>query len=471
MDEINPRAQRWNVIVVASLWLSASQLSFIGGHVMLPTIAGDFDVSTEIAAWFTLSFTLGMAGGFVPASHIGNLMGHRRVALLGGYLEVGALIFIVFVPNFYTLLVLRFAQGTLHSLGLPNLNALVVGQFASSQRGRALGVMGTIAGSGMIVAPIAAGLITDAWGWRWVFGLNATLIMGLTIILAFASVGERRAQQGLGILRQADLLGAALLMGAVAPFILGVQFAAKGALYPIGIWAIGIAIVFLVLLLLHETRTRFPSLPLDLLKLPTVAVPSIHNLLFSFANGAILYAVPVFFVQGVGWSVGSIGLLIGVLSFGRPSASFVAGILADKFGVSVLVQASAFLLISGMLGLIAASATQHRWLLGGLLLIIGVGVHLFAIANQKDLYDALPQHQLATAPGILGLGRHISQTVGIGMAAGIFAAIAGALTPESIQTAVVAYRTTLVAVVGILGVGFFMVFATPILLNRKSRSS
>ena len=471
MGKVNPQVHRWNIIVIASLWLSASQLSFIGGHIMLPAIAGDFNVSTEIAAWFTLSFTLGMAGGFVPASHIGNLIGHRRIALLGGYLEVGALIFIIFVPSFYGLLFLRFAQGILHSLGLPNLNALVVGQFSSSQRGRALGVIGTIAGIGMIIAPIAAGLITDIYGWRWVFALNAMLIIGLTSILGLASTGEREERQGLKILRQADLLGAILLMGTVASFILGVQLVVIGTLYPIGFWAIGIAMVLLALLLLHESRTLFPSLPLNLLKLPAVFVPSIHNLLFSFANGTILYAVPVFFVQGAGWSVSSIGILIGALSFGRPSASLIAGILADKFGTDLLVKVSAFLLLLGILGLIAASATEHGWLLGALLLTIGVGVHLFAIANQKSLYDALPERQLATAPGILGLGRHISQTVGVGMAAGIFAAIAGSMAAGSLETAVVAYRVILLTVVGISGGGVFMTFLIPIAFNRKSRSS
>ncbi|MCE2469937.1 MAG: MFS transporter, partial [Dehalococcoidia bacterium] len=123
------------------------------------------------------------------------------------------------------LVALRFGQGIVHSLAVPNFNAFAIGGFPQEQRGRAAGVLGGAVGGGMLAVPFLVGLITDTLGWRWVFFIASLVVLVITLWGSFTFKEGAARRRERPTLRQFDLPGAALLMAAVAPLIIGVQMA------------------------------------------------------------------------------------------------------------------------------------------------------------------------------------------------------------------------------------------------------
>ena len=139
---------RWRAAVLVALWLFSALRSKIGVPILLPAISKEFNASIAATAWVSLACCLAMASAFVPASHFGDVLGHKRVALWGSYLEVATMVVIVAVPSLAAIVVFRFVQGVVHSLSVPNFNAFAIGSFSPQDRGKALGFISAMTGAG-----------------------------------------------------------------------------------------------------------------------------------------------------------------------------------------------------------------------------------------------------------------------------------------------------------------------------------
>ena len=431
-------------------------LTLFGTTVMLPAIADEFQISPSTAAWAASIFPLILAGTFVPGSQLGNLLGFRRVSLIASYSEVFFLVMIFFVPNFVLLITLRVISGLFRGAVVPNYNAMAISQFPEEERGKALWAISALSGFGSLFTLAIVGLITDLWGWRWVFLVSggSFLIINLLVTFTFPSGSGNRQPQG--NLSQFDLVGAIWLMLCVALLLVGIQMIGREGtgLWPLGLMMLGtISVVFLIR---FEARQVRPILPVALFKNRTVSIPSWFNFLFSFTNGISLYLLPILFIQGLHWTATYAGSILIALNAARPFGSVTSGFLSDKFGPSPVVIASSIVLIASVLSLAFTGASGLLLVLIPVLVTFGFGQSLFATANMKQMYAAVPNSLMAFAPGALGLGRHIATTAGIGIASTVFGAflLGGQfLTEEDAVSA--AFRVIFIGTAGFLVIGVF----------------
>ena len=416
---------RWRAAVLVALWLFSTLSSMIGVPILLPAISKEFNASIAATAWVSLAYYLAMASAFVPASHFGDVLGHKRVALWGSYLEVATMVVIVAVPSLAAIVVFRFVQGVVHSLSVPNFNAFAIGSFSPQDRGKALGFISAMTGSGWLVVPLAMGAVTDFAGWRWAFLGGGAIELVVTVVahrvLAQPEVTQTRQRPGLKVF---DLPGAALLMLAVVPFVVGIQMT-RGA---DAVWAwplIGVAVALGVLFVLHERNLEHATLLVRMFRHASFSVPSVYNLTFNFANGVSVYLVPVFLIQGLGWSATYAATVVMAQSAGRPVASVIGGYLSDRIGTQPVIQGGLVLLLVAILGLGLAGSSGSLPGLIPFMLLFGFAHNVVSISNQKQMYGVVSKDQLAMAPGIMGLGRHVGQGVGIGIAAAVFSSTLG----------------------------------------------
>lgn len=410
---------RWRAASLAAAWLIATLVPLIGVPVLLPAMAKEFGTSGAYTAWVSLAYSLAMAGAFVPGSHVGDLLGHRRVALAASYVEAAFMLAIVFLPNVEAIIAVRFLQGFVHSLCVPNFQAFAVSAFPANERGRVLGFISFTIGAGTLVVPIGVGVVTDELGWRWVMGLGAALVLAITA--AGQSLREAPAQRRKPAFAEFDVPGAVLLMVGVAPIIIGVQMARRAS--DVTAWvlvAAGLAV--LVGLIAYEARARFPMLPMRLFKRAVVTVPQAHNMLFNFTHGVGVYLLPVFFIEGLEWTAKYAATVLIAYNVARPPAALVAGLLTDKIGATWVVAAAAILQAAALVGLVAFGDSGLVALVA-FLVIWGLSGAMVGTANQQQAYASMPKDQFALAGGTLGLGRHLSQALGTGIAAGMFAAL------------------------------------------------
>ena len=181
-------------ILVAAL-LSVSFLGALDHTVVstsLATIAGDLG-ALEHMSWIMVGYTLAATAMLPVLGKLGDVVGPRRVFLVSLVTFLAASLVCGFAPDLGWLIAARVLQG-LGSAGLQLMSQTIIARVTSPrQRPRYMAIIGAAFPVAIVVGPVVGGLITDFWGWSWVFWIN--LPVGV-VALALAMVAVPRLPGG-----------------------------------------------------------------------------------------------------------------------------------------------------------------------------------------------------------------------------------------------------------------------------------
>jgi EmrB/QacA subfamily drug resistance transporter len=227
-------------------------------NIALPSIGADFGVDTRELTWVVVGYTITGGGLLMFGGRLGDVLGRRRVLLVGTSVFGVASLLAGLAPSFPLLVAARLVQGVGEALALPAAMAVIVLTFPEGRRRtRALSVWAAIASTGLVLGFVLAGIITELFGWRWIFLAGVPFVLLVVcagIVLVPADVpGDRKAL---------DLPGSALLTSAPLLFVLGVVEAGEGGRFPwVAPLALAGAAVAGWLFVVVERRARHPLIP------------------------------------------------------------------------------------------------------------------------------------------------------------------------------------------------------------------
>jgi MFS family permease len=153
----------------------------------LPDIGHDLHASSRLVQWVLNASLLSLAGLTILGGRLGDLLGRRRIFLIGSVLFAGASALGGLAPTFGVLLVARVLQGAGGALMLPTTVAIVSSAFTRAEAGRALGTMGGIAAVAGALGPTIGGTLTASFSWRAVLLINIPLLV-VTLVCALRAV-------------------------------------------------------------------------------------------------------------------------------------------------------------------------------------------------------------------------------------------------------------------------------------------
>src|SRR5229473_6673007 len=206
--------RRWLAVsaIGLSLFLSALDATIVA--LALPTIAQHFQLSDSLASAVTLSYAIPLTLLILPA---GDLVGRFRtlptflISVTGfglGSITCGL------APNFALLLVGRVVQGCFGAVIATQGIAVAAAVVSPGERGRALGLVGSLAPLGGVAGPGIGGLLLARFGWSSIFFVNVPVCL-LAALLGLVSLrgvrlGDRQSgsayrQMG-GLLRRPPFL-------------------------------------------------------------------------------------------------------------------------------------------------------------------------------------------------------------------------------------------------------------------------
>ena len=151
-------------------------------NVALPTIAAEFAAPLATVQWVVLGYLVCITALLLPAGRLADLVGRRRVFLLGLALFATSSALCGLAPNLWLLVAVRVVQGIAAALLQANIDPLVVTAFPTNERGRALGMIGTVVSIGLLSGPALGGAITQVLGWRWTFGMTVPLGLATALL-------------------------------------------------------------------------------------------------------------------------------------------------------------------------------------------------------------------------------------------------------------------------------------------------
>src|SRR3954451_15243627 len=231
-------------------------------NVALPTIQDDLDFSQSNLAWVVNAYLIAFGGLLLLAGRLGDLVGQRRIFLVGLTIFTVASVACAAAPSQGVLIGARFVQGVGGALSSAVVLGMIVTMFPEPRdQAKAIGVYGFVASAGGSIGLLVGGILTDAISWHWIFFVNVPI----GVVTGFLALRLVEGRPGIGLKEGADVPGAVLvtsgLMLAVYT-ILGVNEHGWGSARTLLLAAVAIGLV--AAFVLRQARVEKPLMPLRL---------------------------------------------------------------------------------------------------------------------------------------------------------------------------------------------------------------
>jgi EmrB/QacA subfamily drug resistance transporter len=452
-------SRKWFVLaaIAMAIFLGTIDASIV--NVALPTLVDEFDTTFAVAQWVVLSYMLTQTVLVLGIGRLGDMTGKKPIFVSGFIVFTVGSVLAGLSPTIVWLIAARVVQAVgaamIFALGF----AITAEAFPPSERGKALGINGTMVSLGIMAGPIIGGLILEATDWRWIFFVNIPIgIIGTATAARF--IPNTRPAGG----QRFDWAGAGLFFVALLALLVGLTGGQElGFLSPFVLASFGISAVAFVVFIAVERRVEQPMLDLTLFGSRDLSVNLVTGFLSFFALSGLLLLTPFYLTDVIGLSPRQIGFVLGAIPISMGIVAPLSGTLSDRIGSRPVTVAGLATMTVGYVGaaiLFEGATTAVAAIVVGL--IVGFGMGVFQSPNNSAILGAVPQDRLGVTSGMLTINRTTGGLTGIAILGTLWAArtvaYAGGGTaadaPADAQAA--ALSDTMVFGAGILGLALIL---------------
>ncbi|MER5486037.1 MFS transporter [Streptomyces sp. NPDC002812] len=288
-------AARKGAFIAVAVALFCIQLDFFALNLAIPGIAAELGVTVSAAQWTLSAYMLAIGCFFIIGGRVGDVFGRRGTLLAGTALFTAGTVGCALAPGLGPLVVARIAQGVGAAFVFPVAVSVITNTFPEESRAKALGGVFGVANIGTAIGPFVGGGFTEGPGWRWIFWLMVPLSL-LSLLTALAYVPDSRDAAAP---RELDVLGCALIVGALAALTLTVERADAWGWSSARVFlGFAVAVVGGGLFLVRERLARHPLVDLGLFRdVPYVLVTGMGTLT-NMGYGVTVFLATLY-LQGV----------------------------------------------------------------------------------------------------------------------------------------------------------------------------
>jgi len=387
-------------------------------NIALPSIGREFSLDAVALGWVATSYILAAAVFLLPFGRLADIIGRKRIFVAGLASYTLTSLALVAAQNGGQMIALRVTQGISGAMLFGTGVAILTSVFPPSERGRILGLNAAAVYIGLSLGPTVGGVITDTFGWRSIFLLNAALaLFGLMVVLSQLKLEFREAKG-----ERFDLKGAFVYALGLSALMLGLsELPGASGFVLIIAGSAGLA-GFLFL----ETRTEHPLLSVNMFR---------HNTVFTMSNAAALINYSATFATGFllslylqfvkGFSPAVAGLVLVAQPVLMAAISPYAGRLADRIEPRLLASGGMALSAVGLFMLIFIGENTAMVYIIAALVVLGVGFGFFSSPNTSAVMGSVERRHYGVAASTLGTMRLVGQMFSLGIALLLFALIIG----------------------------------------------
>ena len=418
---------RWLVLTVVLIAEMMDLLDSTIVNVAGPALAGELAASSTDLQWVIGGYALALGSGLILGGRLGDRFGRRNMFIFGLIGFTLASLACALAPTVFALIVLRFIQGFLGAMLLPQGFGLIRESFPPQEFGKAFAAYGPAFGLGGILGPVIGGFLIQAdlagLGWRSVFLVNVPIGIAAALLSA-KYLPKSEADKSVKI----DLLGAILVILAsgllVYPLIKGQE-----AGWPLWTYLmlIGSVLVFVIFAMMEKaTKKRGGSPLIDAAIFKKRAYTfGLSGLALYFAGFTGIYLILTLFLQfgerftSAEAGLGNIPIALGSAIGGTISGAF----LADKIGGRFTLQIGAFVQLVGvgLMWLAVPSLDNFSiWQMVPALVVSGIGTGLIAAPIFDTILTTVEPNQSGSASGVLSAVQSVSSSVGVAIFGTVF---------------------------------------------------
>jgi EmrB/QacA subfamily drug resistance transporter len=341
------QAKRWQALALVCVAQFMVVLDASIVNVALPTIGEALDFSQDNLSWVVNAYVLTFGGFLLLGGRLADLLGRRRMFMVGLVLFALASLAGGFAQNDLQLVIARAIQGLGAAIVSPAALSIITTTFREgSERNKALGAWGAVAGSGGAAGVLLGGVLTDGLGWEWVLWVNVPIGL-IAAWLAPRVIAESRMETERRVF---DVPGAVTITAGLSILVYAIVDAEQsgwGSTKTIVLLAVALALVAAFVLI--ERRTKAPLVPFRIFRLRTLTGSNIVALLLGASLFSMFFLATLYMQQVLGYSAIKTGFSYVPLAFGIMGSAAIGSQIATKVGFKPVLIAGMTLTTVGLL--------------------------------------------------------------------------------------------------------------------------
>ncbi len=452
---------RWYVLATVSIGTFMSTLDSSIVNVALPTISGQFHSELSVLQWTVTAYLLAITSLLPVFGRLADMLGRKKIYVLGFLIFTMSSALCGLSTGIWFLVGTRVMQAIGAAMLMANGAAFIVSIFPLHERGRALGLTGTVVALGSMSGPALGGLLIGMAGWRSIFYIN--LPIGILGYLVAQSIlpGDKPHKER----ESFDNVGALLFAAGMISLLLAINSgSARGWSSPFILLGLFSGLVLLTLFIFNERRVTHPMIELSLFRNRPFVIGNLCGWLSFVAMFTNTMLLPFYLQHILNYSPSQVGLLMTAFPVAMAITAPISGHASDKYGPLFLTSGGLAITALGLFyfSTLTTAANFYQVIPGSL--IMGIGAGMFQSPNNNSVMSSVPPTKLGLAGGINSLVRNIGMITGIALSVSLFEAWGGVTLPglDQIPIFMHAYHSVMLVAMAIALLG------AVISLNRRS---
>jgi EmrB/QacA subfamily drug resistance transporter len=263
-------------------------------NVALPTIGSHLHFSQTNLSWVINAYTLTFGGFLLLGGRLADLLGRRRMFIGGLLLFSAASLACGLAQSEAWLIAARTVQGVGAAIVSPAALSIITTIFREgSERNRALGIWGAVAGAGGAAGVLLGGVLTEELTWRWIFFVNVPIGLA-SAALAPHCIPESRSESET---RAFDLGGALTSVAGMGLLIYAIVDAVNRGWGSATLVKIAGGIALLVMFVVCEATSRNPLMPPSIFRRRTLRGSNVVGLLIGMSLYSMFFFISLYMQQ------------------------------------------------------------------------------------------------------------------------------------------------------------------------------
>nr|WP_143186240.1 MFS transporter [Paenibacillus sp. P3E] len=404
--------KRWIILIVLNLFTFMSTLDGSIVNIALPVLVKELQLPMAQVEWVTTGYLMAICAAILFFGKLGDIAGKIRIFKIGTVIFIIGSLLCGLSASLPFLIASRVIQAIGASMTMANSQGIVTDIFPATERGKALGLIGTFVSLGSIAGPSLGGIIVSALGWEYIFWVNVPIGL-IAIVLGWKVLPKDLVRVKSRIDLPGSLLFAIFIVTLFAGLLLGQQLGYGDSRILSAL--IAAAAAFLAFIIVELRRTQ-PLLQLSLFKNPLFSLSILCAFLVFVANFCFNIIAPFYAQNMLNLSPFYAGFLLMLFPISMVVVAPLSGALSDKIGSEFLTFAGLIVMVIAQFGLARLHDGSAVALVGVWIAMLGVGSGLFQSPNNSLIMSKVPRTQLGSAGSVNSLVRNVGMVVGITIA-------------------------------------------------------
>ena len=413
-----PKTPNWLIFLMVAIGIFMATLDGSIVNIALPSIMADFEVPLATIQWVPMIYLLTVTSLLLSFGRLSDIRGRRIVYSFGLLLFSFGSFFCGMAPSAHWLIGARFFQGLGAAMTMACTPALVVDTFPETERGRAIGLMGTVVASGLTAGPVLGGLLIHYFSWRAIFYVNIPIgfftAAGVFFLLKGSKADITRPETF-------DWPGAAILAILLSTLLMAITHAYDWGYFSVPtLLLLAICILGAVCLLYVETRVRHLIFSRSLFAIRLFSMPIVAAVILFVCLFTLVFLMPFYLIYPGGYPINAVGGIMASIFIALFVVSPFSGALYDRIGSRLLCTLAMALIAGALFSLSTIPAKASFFSIIWRLSLAGIGTAIFLPPNSTAAFSSVAPESRGVASATVAAARNLGMVLGVAIAGAIF---------------------------------------------------